>query len=108
MHMAVRSGKKRVVQLLINYGASLDVPGPDGTPEQSAVKYGFPDIADLLRFCRTSPQEKLAPRKKHHKKMKKKISGKESTSSIRGLFSIQFSNIRFSVDFRKSKENKFI
>jgi len=49
LHFASRSGKKRVVQLLINYGASLDADGPDGTAEQEAIKAGHMEIADFLR-----------------------------------------------------------
>eukprot|EP01122_Echinamoeba_exundans_P011084 TRINITY_DN428_c1_g1_i1.p1 TRINITY_DN428_c1_g1~~TRINITY_DN428_c1_g1_i1.p1 ORF type:complete len:1357 (+),score=281.76 TRINITY_DN428_c1_g1_i1:175-4245(+) len=72
LHVACRTGKKRVAQLLINYGALLTTKGPDGTPEETARKYTFNEVADFIAALRLDPA-KVMGKKKSSKSMKKKL-----------------------------------
>jgi hypothetical protein len=61
-----------VAQLLINYGALLTNKGPDGTPEETARKYAFNEVADFMAALRLDPA-KVMGKKKSSKSMKKKL-----------------------------------
>lgn len=56
--------------------------GPDGTPEDTARKYGFAEVADFMAQLRLDPAKVLG-KKKSSKSMKKKInsSGRSNTTS---------------------------
>ena len=81
LHVACRTGKKRVVQLLINFGASLQSKGPDGTPEQTARKYGFEEIANFIQNLSFDPA-KVMGKKKSSKSMKRRLNGSGRVNSL--------------------------
>jgi hypothetical protein len=53
--MAARSGKKRVVQLLLNFGANIDLRGPYGTAFDEALANNHMHIVEFLDGLKLAP-----------------------------------------------------
>lgn len=83
IHTACSAGKLRVVQLLIDFGADIDMIGPDGTPEQTAERYNHMEIVEFLKGLRLKSKQRQKERKQsksklaHEKKLDRKNSENE-------------------------------
>jgi RAP1 GTPase activating protein 1 len=55
LHMAARSGKKRIVQLLLNFGANIDLRGPYGTAFDEALANNHMHIVEFLEGLKIAP-----------------------------------------------------
>lgn len=60
LHIACSAGKLRVIQLLIDFGSSLNAKGPDGTPIETAKLSGHHEVVEFLRVLKAKKKKKMS------------------------------------------------
>jgi ankyrin repeat protein len=89
LHMAARAGKKRIVQLLINFNADIDLKGPYGSSYDEALANNHHDIVEFLEGLKPLAASMASRRMATRSSIKKPFSARVE---LRKLFEMMPSN----------------